>query len=290
MLVCVRHLTPLASCGGGGGGGAADLCDAPAFNDTYALKPPAWPVKACELGKAVASYNPWSPEFGSSGHGYENEDLIVWMRTAGTGGVGGGLHAQGRPGQPKVFSAGAALPNFRKLYRRVTTDLPDGEYRLAIDYSALGLKDGAAEPGPGAHRAPRADYPVSAFGGKKRVILSTTSWMGGKNNFLGIAYLVVGCVTFVMGVVFLVLEKSGILSRSGCALTRRLGFHAHVLCRFGGSPATPTSSRGETKRPASAGCCQPATERVFASAPLVFLFVVAVGPPEKRKSKAGLNS
>lgn len=51
-------------------------------------------------------------------NGYKNEDLIVWMRTA-------------------------ALPNFRKLYRRVlhskgstfSSGLPVGLYNLEIDYS-----------------------------------------------------------------------------------------------------------------------------------------------------------
>lgn len=51
-------------------------------------------------------------------NGLQNEDLIVWMRTA-------------------------ALPNFRKLYRRVKYDgklngkLPRGRYTLEIDYREL---------------------------------------------------------------------------------------------------------------------------------------------------------
>ena len=70
-------------------------------------QPHNWPVNVQELEEHRAD---------SHGHAYENEDLIVWMRTA-------------------------ALPTFRKLYRKVkrTGDvfeegLPKGTYKLSVGY------------------------------------------------------------------------------------------------------------------------------------------------------------
>ncbi|KAM8975171.1 cell cycle control protein 50C-like [Pelodytes ibericus] len=75
----------------------------------------------------------------------------------------------------------AAFPTFRKLYRRLSRiqqfsgGLPAGNYSYSIEYN----------------------FPVSKFHGKKHVILSTLSWCGGSNMFLGIAYTVTGSVTIL---------------------------------------------------------------------------------------------
>lgn len=127
-----------------------------AFEGT--AKPPNWRKPVYELASDPNS------------KGFQNEDLIVWMRTA-------------------------ALPTFRKLYGIVATGaidlqqeidyLPAGQYSLHIDYN----------------------YPVVTFNGRKRFIMSNTSWLGGKNNFLGIAYVVVGCTCFLISAFFLYIHK-----------------------------------------------------------------------------------
>uniref|UniRef100_A0A0F7Z9V4 Cell cycle control protein n=3 Tax=Crotalus TaxID=8728 RepID=A0A0F7Z9V4_CROAD len=89
-----------------------------------------------------------------------------------------------------VWMRTAALPTFRKLYRLIEKQdnlqptLPAGKYSLEIEYN----------------------YPVHSFDGRKRMILSTISWMGGKNPFLGIAYITVGSICFFLGVVLLVIH------------------------------------------------------------------------------------
>lgn len=89
-----------------------------------------------------------------------------------------------------VWMRTAALPTFRKLYRiinkknNMVPTLPRGNYTLEVVYN----------------------YPVRSFEGRKRMILSTISWMGGKNPFLGIAYITVGSVCFFLGVVLLIIH------------------------------------------------------------------------------------
>jgi LEM3 (ligand-effect modulator 3) family / CDC50 family len=48
------------------------------------------------------------------------------------------------------------------------------------------------------------DFPVTEYGGTKSIIISTRTVMGGKNPFLGIAYIVVGGLCVLLGAIFTV--------------------------------------------------------------------------------------
>jgi len=129
--------------------------------------------------KGLAELDPENPE----NNGFQNEDLIVWMRTA-------------------------ALPSFRKLYRRLdqtntnyANGLKAGNYTLNITYRKCGWLSRYLD-----HYilvSTIAEYPVVSFDGTKRMILSTTSVLGGKNPFLGIAYIVVGAICITLGLALL---------------------------------------------------------------------------------------
>lgn len=51
-----------------------------------------------------------------------------------------------------------------------------------------------------------ADFPVRVYDGTKSILISTRTVMGGRNPFLGIAYIVVGGLCIVLGGVFTVTQ------------------------------------------------------------------------------------
>ena len=77
-----------------------------------------------------------------------------------------------------------ALSDFRKLWGRIDVPIEAGE---TLQVAVLN------------------NWNSYTFGGKKRIVLSTSSWLGGRNHFLGIAYLVVGGVCLMLAAVFALL-------------------------------------------------------------------------------------
>jgi len=83
-----------------------------------------------------------------------------------------------------VWMRTAGLPTFKKLYRKIQdSDLLVGDV-LTINFTNA--------------------FPVHSFGGTKSIVLSTTSALGGKNDFLGYAYIVVGVICLILAIGFLV--------------------------------------------------------------------------------------
>lgn len=80
-----------------------------------------------------------------------------------------------------VWMRVAALPTFRKLYGRIMDDIPKGG-TVTFDVDA--------------------EFWVNKFKGKKYLIITTASFVGGKNSFLYIAYLVVGSFCLAAALAF----------------------------------------------------------------------------------------
>ena len=81
-----------------------------------------------------------------------------------------------------VWMRTPALSNFRKLWGRADgVTLAGGEVvSVAID----------------------SVWNSAGFGGKKYVVLSTSSWLGGANNFIGVAYVTIGVLCIFLALLF----------------------------------------------------------------------------------------
>ncbi|KAF8606474.1 transcription regulator [Ceratobasidium sp. AG-I] len=72
----------------------------------------------------------------------------------------------------------SGLPTFTKLYGRGDSVMVKGTYQMSVDLN----------------------FPVSQYGGTKAIVISTVSWIGGKNPFLGWAYIAVGALFVLLGI------------------------------------------------------------------------------------------
>ncbi|KAJ5984418.1 hypothetical protein N7481_006517 [Penicillium waksmanii] len=118
---------------------------------------------------------------------HENEDFMVWMRTAG-------------------------LPSFSKLSRRNDdTAMEKGTYQLDITDR----------------------FNVTEYSGTKAILLSTRTVIGGKNPFMGIAYVVVGGVCVLLGALFTI---------AYLVRPRKLGDHTYLTWDTTDQPSTATTT------------------------------------------------
>jgi len=146
---------------------------------TAEVKTACQEAKTTALGYSDGQDPGWC--YPGSGRCNEDEHFIVWMRTAG-------------------------LPSFRKLYAKIEEKLYKGrQYRVQI------WNGQAMAPSPldavSSTSSNGTLYPVHTFHGEKFVVLSTTAWIGGKNDFLGIAYIVVGAICLVLALAFFVKDR-----------------------------------------------------------------------------------
>ncbi|CAL5187073.1 unnamed protein product [Lathyrus oleraceus] len=80
-----------------------------------------------------------------------------------------------------VWMRTPALPTFRKLYGRIEVDLNEG------DIINVTIQN---------------QYNTYSFNGKKKLVLSTATWIGGKNDLIGILFLTVGGVCLFLSLFF----------------------------------------------------------------------------------------
>ncbi|KAJ5169111.1 Meiotically protein [Penicillium canariense] len=119
-----------------------------------------------------------------------------------------------------VWMRTAGLPSFSKLARRNDdTAMPQGDYQLDI----------------------LDRFPVAEYDGTKSILLSTRTVIGGKNPFMGIAYVVVGGVCVLLGALFTV---------AYLVRPRKLGDHTYLTWDSTNQPSTATASgRDDRLRP-----------------------------------------
>jgi hypothetical protein len=162
----------------------------PSDKDKY--DPPNWSqLSDQEIKRTYVPPQKWMSSWPEQfGYGYNKtnipnlktwERFQVWMRVAGT--------------LPRLT---LGLYTFRKLYGKNKQNLlPAGVWEISVVDK----------------------FSVTRFGGKKSIVISTVSFLGGKNPFLGIAYMVVGAVCLLLGVLFLARHT---------IKPRKLGDHSHL--------------------------------------------------------------
>ncbi|KAF9580718.1 hypothetical protein BGW38_002516 [Lunasporangiospora selenospora] len=81
----------------------------------------------------------------------------------------------------QVWMRTAGWPTFLKTYgRNPDTVLKAGNYQMTIDMN----------------------FPIETYGGKKYIVFSTTGAIGGRNNSLGIGFIIIAVISAALGLIF----------------------------------------------------------------------------------------
>ncbi|TAQ90952.1 hypothetical protein B7494_g688 [Chlorociboria aeruginascens] len=113
----------------------------------------------------------------------------------------------------QVWMRLAGLPTFSKLAQRNDNEtMSSGDYTVNVDLH----------------------FPVTEYGGTKAIIISTRTVVGGRNPFLGIAYVVVGGICIVLGALFTVTHL---------IKPRKLGDHTYLSWNNDQRATATTSGR-----------------------------------------------
>ncbi|KAI0596330.1 lem3 cdc50 family protein [Biscogniauxia sp. FL1348] len=120
-----------------------------------------------------------------------------------------------------VWMRTAGLPTFSKLYsRNDSASLEAGTYQIDII----------------------DNFRTDVYQGKKSIVITTLSVMGGKNNFLGILWLVVGGFCIALALLFLI---------TNLVKPRKLGDHTYLSWN-NAPPSAAAKGKGKAAGPATA--------------------------------------
>jgi len=171
------------------------------YNWSQVLVPPNWVNRFPKTGYT----NDFHPDLEN------DEPFQVWMRLAG-------------------------LPTFSKLAQRNDNQtMIAGTYTLTIHHRTFPYSPAPSQNPFRFTSNQQTDFNVTDYGGTKSIIISTRTVMGGKNPFLGIAYVVVGGICIVLGALFTVTHL---------IKPRKLGDHTYLTWNNDQPSTATTTGRG----------------------------------------------